>query len=155
MEGKTKYLKNAVIFSFLAGIFAHNLFGRLGWYDSAWWLDDVMHTLGGAWVAFFFLIFLIKGDNYSNLSSAWKTFIITLGFAALVGVLWEFYEYLKDVYIFNKHPLASAPDPLLLPDTLLDLFNDLVGGAITFVVFYIFSRRNRLAPYQNSDSKKP
>lgn len=143
MGEKTKYLTNAIVLSLLAaGIIVHNLFGRLGWYDLVWWLDDVMHALGGAWVAFFFLVFFIKRDIYANFNPAWKNFIATLGFVALIGVLWEFYEYLKDVYIFNKHPLDFSPDPHLLPDTLFDLFLDLTGAAIAAIFTIGFMKKN-------------
>lgn len=135
-------------------LIVHVVGSLLAWYDVIWWLDIVMHFAGGAWVALTSLYFYI---------SIWKIFppqtkflpvlVVTLASVALIGVLWEFYEYLMDVYKFKLHPLNFAPNPQALPDTLVDLVNDLLGGLLVVILYFISSKRqNRSTPYQNSDS---
>jgi hypothetical protein len=82
--------------------------------------------LGGFFIAVLFLWarknlpFLIGKNNF------FVDFIIVLGFVALIGVLWEFFEYLLDYFFANRGvmPLSQTS----LKDTLGDLFFDLVGG---------------------------
>ena len=91
------------------------------------WYDIVMHIAGGFWTGLlFFYIFEERFQFYSSRTNPLITFALVLGFAALIGVLWEFYEYLADVFILKKHPLTAQQGSVF--DTLLDLFNDLVGA---------------------------
>ena len=122
----------------LAVHFAGNAFF---WYDRLFWLDIVMHLLGGAWVAV--LSVYLFGEHWPVIGDKAKPsqeFILILGSVALVGVLWEFYEFLADVYVLKIHPLNLAPDPKVLPDTIADLLNDLIGGSLAFF-FLKFSKR--------------
>lgn len=79
------------------------------------------------------LAFLLKnkvGFEAAKLKSlVW--FIAAIGFVALVGVLWEFFEIILDRYV----TLAGYTYlPGVFEDTLLDLFLDLVGGAAMFLI---------------------
>ena len=146
----------SILVSLVAILIVHVAGSVTAWYDTVWWLDVVMHIAGGAWVA---LVFTYLSKNIWRILDFKNKFIFSLvlclGFVTLVGVFWEFYEYLRDVYTFKLHPLNYAPNPLTLPDTLSDLLNDLIGGSLTFIVFYAFSHRpNRLGAnigdkYQN------
>jgi hypothetical protein len=109
------------------------------WYNSIWWLDIPMHLIGGAWVSLLFFSLFFKKlacfqDKWRNLS----LIILSVSFVALIGVLWEFYEYLFDVFVLKTHPLAFVTDPGNLPDTIADLFNDLIGGAATAMLIQKF-----------------
>lgn len=118
-----------IIFSLIVILAFHFFANLFNWYNTIWWLDILMHLVGGGWVALTAYHLLFAGEK-SRLASSFERFVLVIGLVALIGVLWEFYEYLSDVYLLKVHPLTSAPNPRLLPDTLKDLFNDLVGGAI-------------------------
>ncbi|OGY64043.1 MAG: hypothetical protein A2214_00135 [Candidatus Harrisonbacteria bacterium RIFOXYA1_FULL_48_8] len=96
-----------------------------GLYVTFPWYDTVLHIGGGAWVALL-CVWLYKNE---------KNPILILGFVALIGVLWEFSEYLflNDVmaWMFNEKSM-----PQTISDTLTDLFADLIGGS----VFLLLSR---------------
>jgi hypothetical protein len=95
-----------------------------------------MHLIGGvAAAALFFYLFLEKYKIIDPNRNFSLIIILSLSFVALIGVLWEFYEYLADVYIFAKHPLYLVYDRTNLPDVIKDLFNDLLGGLALSLVF--------------------
>lgn len=131
-----------VIVSLAIIIFFHVLFGTALLYDSILWLDIVMHLAGGAWVALAY-IFIFKHFRFVQPAGEKliPSLINTLGAVILIGVLWEFYEYLIDVYIYKLHPLGFASNPRGLPDTLDDLFNDLLGGLSVFSVYYFYNHK--------------
>lgn len=134
---KTSQIIIVSLILILAFHFFANLFN---WYNAIWWLDVVMHLVGGGWVALTSTYILFNGEK-SRLLNHTQRIILIVGLVALVGVFWEFYEYLSDVYLLKVHPLTLAPNPSLLPDTLKDLFNDLVGGAI---VAFISARKFKI-----------
>ncbi|MDD4761610.1 MAG: hypothetical protein PHZ25_01105 [Candidatus Pacebacteria bacterium] len=111
---------------FLVIVFTHVIGTWRDWYWNLSWLDIPMHFLGGFFIAVFFLWirknlpFLVGKNNF------FVDFIIILGFVALIGVLWEFFEYFLDYFFANRGvmPLSQVS----LQDTLGDLFFDLVGG---------------------------
>ncbi len=118
-------------------VFHFLIAGHFYLYDKIWWLDIVMHLVGGAWLA---LVFEFIAKRFWNLS--YKNLAVRLilgcGFVLIVGLFWEiFYEYLfLDVLIFKKHPLDQVFDPFNLPDTFKDLLNDVIGGIIVFCAMY-------------------
>lgn len=96
-------------------------------YYLIWWLDMVHHFLGGLWLAFLLNFYLKKiGFAVSNLL---LLLILFLGFAALVGVLWEFTEFLWDRFFWHSGFTYFSG---IYEDTLSDLFFDLLGGAVGF-----------------------
>jgi len=106
------------------------------------WLDIPYHFAGGllvfviAWVAFSHFNIEISGGAIAN-------FIVFLSIVALVGVLWEFTEFIADRY-FIQSGLTYRPG--IYEDTLADFVFDLLGGAFGFMiyetVFLRFSSRN-------------
>jgi hypothetical protein len=118
-------LRTPIIFAFLVfflGIFAS---GTFGWYARWEHFDTFLHVLGGISVAWFGLV-LFQGD-LAHLSR-WKQTIIFVSFTTLVGIFWEFAEFMagfgRDVvpwlwYWFHGGELA---------DTMLDLLADILGA---------------------------
>lgn len=99
--------------------------------------DKILHFLGGAIVAWFFsLVFTLE---LSSLPAS-KGFLVIISTVALIGVLWEFAEYLSGTYspqfIWNYFHGGD------LPDTLLDLFVDMLGGAGFFMLRTLSNRGN-------------
>src|SRR3989344_3138109 len=88
------------------------------------WYDQILHLLGGAWVAVFVLVWLKPRPQFFDVSkNFYATLIFILGAVGLVGIFWEFFEYsLYSQYLF-------------LADTLCDLLLDLVGGLILIGVW--------------------
>ena len=120
---------------FLLG-FMHIVFTYTGFYKNSgwWWIDVPLHLIGGACVAFAaasIISALIKRKTLPAIP--WYFFILSvLGAVALVGLAWEFYEFLADVF----YPvILRQPDNA---DTMKDLANDLNGG---FILVLLLKRR--------------
>src|SRR3989344_944311 len=98
------------------------------WYRSLGWIDIPAHFLGGVMAAAVFYWFFHKNPSYFDIArSFWVTLFLVLGWVALVGVLWEFTEFLYDLSIATYAlPLKTLQFGLL--DTLGDLLSDLFGG---------------------------
>ena len=113
------------------------------WYWTYLWLDIPMHFLGGFWtaMAFVYLIFNYQFPIPSEfLKQNFLSFlIITLSFVALIGVLWEFYEFLSDVFLSSKEYAQIFQQGAA--DTIGDLFFDLLGGTFFSLAFKLFSRK--------------
>lgn len=127
-------MAKTIILSLTVILVFHFLAGSLSWYDRISWLDIVMHVVGGAWVALLAAHLIAVRKIISPSQPFLERYILILGAVALVGVFWEFYEYLADVFLLKVHPFNFAPDPKLLPDTLSDLVNDFIGGTATVLV---------------------
>jgi len=103
-----------------------------------WWYDAVAHFAGGAWVA---ALAIAAREKLSLELNGQKTNLVwllaVLGFVALVGVLWEFFELVLDRYILYN---GFTYLPGVYEDTLLDLFMDLVGGAAFYCILLLMNR---------------
>ena len=60
--------------------------------------------------------------------------LFLLGIVALVGVLWEFTEFVWDRYIFQSGFTYFSG---VYEDTLSDLFFDLLGGSLAYILFLL------------------
>ena len=130
---------NKILVSFLVFLFASQIISIFfSFYLMAPWIDNIMHFLGGGIVA----MGMIWWTFYSGkvLESAkntpkFYTAIVILGFTALVGVFWEFYELAVNVAITKNNYISLFQQGGLL-DTLKDLFVDLLGGAAALWRFF-------------------
>lgn len=94
-----------------------------------WYVDMILHLLGGGFIAFCFLYFSEK-KYFGELSN--KLFplaILTLGAVALVAVGWEFYEYFVNI-------ATGAPQ-----EPVSDTFSDLALGLAGAVLTVLFVRK--------------
>ncbi|MEE8131579.1 MAG: hypothetical protein V3T98_00820 [Candidatus Paceibacterota bacterium] len=107
------------------------------WYWTFWWLDVVMHFLGGFWVALLFFnlnskLNFLPINSLNSLTHKLITIILSLGFVALIAVSWEFYEFLYDVFIsIRGYPWVAQQG---MADTISDLFFGLLGGLIAAII---------------------
>jgi len=105
-------------------------------YNLYWrflWIDIPMHFLGGVLAAVIFIWLCEKFPGHFNLSrNFFVTALAVLSFTALVGVLWEFSEFVYDVVISSRGWGALASQGVR--DTIGDLFFDLLGGLTVVVV---------------------
>lgn len=104
-------------------------------------LGPIFHFLGGALMAILFLNFFENHAEFYSFKFNWlAVLVLALGFVALAGLLWEFYEFGLD-FFFPE--LAAQPS---LEDTMTDLFLDLVGGLV-LALFYFKSKLYSPAPF--------
>jgi len=123
------------------------------WYWVYTWLDMPMHFLGGFWLATVFITLnsklKIQNSELSGLPNYLITIVITLGFVALIGVFWEFFEFGYDVLISSKGYFAATQQGTA--DTMSDLFFDLLGGLMFLTIHKYFLKNNDAKIQQNKD----
>ena len=151
---RLRYSLVAVGLVFMAGIFPSE---RFELYTKIHYFDKYMHFLGGFVIALF-LFYLLESD-FKLLSRASFLFFLVSA-TALIGVFWEFAEYLSNTFLAH-----SNSDPLFLiyryfhggdlTDTLGDLLMDL-GGALTFGVGTLLTHAQTPAshPARSLDSQQ-
>ncbi len=111
------------------------------WYHTVPWFDVPLHLLGGAFIGTLFVyIFALRHVVLKTLPLV-PFVILGVGFVALVGVLWEFYEFWMDVFVLKIYQPLAYPGYVHF-DTLKDLFNDLVGGALAVGLLWRAVRKN-------------
>ena len=131
-----------ILLIFMFAVHGLALGGFLGY--GLWWLDVVLHFLGGLWLAVLGWWYLfaykyfpeIKSRGFSGdliSGTGWILVVGLISFAVFAGVLWEFFEFSWD-YFLAKPYSAELAQPSL-EDTLSDLFFDLVGALVA--VFYL------------------
>ena len=128
-----------IIYLLIAFLFLH-IFATI--YHLYWlfpWFDIPMHFLGGFLLAIIFFYFwrfahISIGTGVSSVPNVFVALVLTLGFVALIGVFWEFYEFLHDFYLLTGGKISVFQNSFA--DTVKDLFFDLVGGTTAFAIFY-------------------
>lgn len=109
----------------------HLFIAPIGLYEKYVWLDVPMHFLGGTSIA---LATMILGKTMLKNKVLGKTnlfvlFVFVVSVVSLVAVFWEFFEFSIDI-------LSNSKLQIGLEDTLGDLFMGILGGSISFWVFY-------------------
>ncbi len=133
MEKKVILLAFAIVAIHLIAIFYN-------WYWRFLWMDIPMHFLGGVLVAVIFVWFFKHFPGHLDLSRNFLlTTVLALSFTALIGVLWEFNEFVYDLLISSRGLGALAGQGA--SDTIGDLFFDILGGL--FVVIFRRLRYNK------------
>ncbi len=110
-------------------LFTHFINSVNDWYHTTPWVDIPQHIGAGilAALVFYWLSYYFRDSLNLNRSPRFTIFLV-LGWTALLGVSWEFYEFMHDeiVMFFGlKFHLAQLSNF----DTMKDLFDDLFGGA--------------------------
>lgn len=105
-------------------------------YNLYWrflWIDVPMHFLGGVLAAIIFIWLCGKFPGHFDLSrNFFVTILAVLSFTALIGVLWELWEFVYDVIISSRGWGVLALQGAR--DTIGDLFFDILGGLVVVVV---------------------
>lgn len=123
--------------SFLAFVVVSALFAltvlahKHGFYDRFWWYDNMMHTLGGVFLAFLGYRVLARYSQSTEFSHITRTVIL---FVFCVGVFWEAYEYAVQL----AFPFEHIASPL---DSLQDLALDMVGGVLGISFVSLIKKR--------------
>ena len=132
----------ALVVLLFVGVFVSE---QLNWYDQYPEFDSVLHFLGGFIVAWFVGHFLAHQSP--------RTYVTRIGLAVLViGVLWEIAEYLAGVILPHDSIIYIYFHGGALPDTLLDLFLDMLGAGV-FVLGDLFLTKK--ASLIQSEAKAP
>lgn len=125
-------IKSAKVLLVLLLILATQVFSELflvpnDMYYIIPWLDIPMHIWGG----FLFGCLYIFYFNFKNSDKLFSYFNLklthVLAFVLLIGLIWEVYEYAND--------LVSYREWRGVIDTIKDLFDDMLGGAIAYFIF--------------------
>lgn len=132
-----KALKRAAIgiFVFLAAVHILSVLNSLYWLFP--WVDIPLHFLGGFWSAVVLAWLNLKFNLrfFEGRKFLWN-FVLILSFVALIGVLWEFFEFSWD-FLSNSMDVSKIAQPGLA-DTMGDLFFDLLGGTFFVLSFKRF-----------------
>ena len=116
-------------------IFLLNLVAnKFYWYTAIFGFDKFMHTLGGMFIVFIVSSFYSK--KFAGQDS-WRIFVTLVLSAFVIGLVWEYYEYIVQYFIKGVQ-LANVTD------SIGDLIFDSIGGAIgSIFVISINKRYNR------------
>ena len=97
-----------------------------------------MHFWGGGVVAMgtiWWMFYSAKVSASTKNLPKFYAVIIILGFTALGGVFWEFYELIVDKFITKNNYISLLQQGSLL-DALKDIFVDIAGGAAAIGRFF-------------------
>ena len=130
---------NKILVSFLFFLFISQIIGII---FSLYWkfprLDNIMHFWGGGVVAMgtiWWMFYSAKVSASTKNLPKFYAVIIILGFTALGGVFWEFYELIVDKFITKNNYISLLQQGSLL-DALKDIFVDIAGGAAAIGRFF-------------------
>ncbi len=97
------------------------------WFYLIWWFDMPMHFLGGVFIGLL-LVFLIEKNIKLKFSFPTIEAFPLLSYIlliALIGILWEYFELIIDVYTGNHL--------INILDTFSDISFDIAGGALSLL----------------------
>lgn len=125
--------------------FVHIVAVMLSWYHRFPWIDIPQHFFGGVLAA---LIFYWLNYRYPKLfklvPGVIAPGILVVSWAALLGVLFEFTEFLYDIIAVGYLGIGEFPSQLGLKDTMGDLFFDILGGlALAILMRLRYDKRKR------------
>ena len=134
-------MKRSLIF--LVSIFVVNLVGLYyQWYLVYPWFDQTLHFLGGSFIAMLMANYL---SEYFVNKNFLKNLLIIVGVTILIGVVWEFAEYIANqaliepVYKYFKIHAYFMGD---LNDTVSDLLMDILGATTLSLLHLLWSRKS-------------
>jgi len=120
---KNKILKRIAFLVF--GIFILNTAASFfGWYELLPWYDNMMHFLGGAWLAL-----VAVWGLYSYLKKRDDALVSVLLFVLVGALLWEVLEYVAQSIAGTPGLFATVPDSI--SDIVFGLVGGLVAGIYT------------------------
>jgi hypothetical protein len=120
---------SSVVYSIIAVLAVYVIGNYLDLFTTYIWFDMPMHFAGG-FVMGMLAIWLMNKARFSQ-NPAWSQLLFAIGFAVVIGVLWEYYEYAIDSFVVHEF----GWEPMTLRDTLSDFFFDGLGGAIAWIIF--------------------
>jgi len=109
-----------------------------GFYNHFPFLDIPMHFLGGFSMGLLgiYIHHAMTDKHHIKGHPDWYHILFVLGFVMLIGVAWEFHEYIIDNTAVFWWGWKSTQ--LSLSDTMGDLLMDAIGGVVAFFVYKKF-----------------
>ena len=124
-----RLVKKALLLGII--IFVVNLLANtFYWYTSIFGFDKFMHTLGGVFIVLIVAAFYTRELQTKEKSEIFVSLVLA---AFVVGLMWEYYEYVVQAFIKGVQ-LAN------ITDSIGDLIFDSIGG-IVGAFFVIFSNK--------------
>lgn len=117
----------------IAGVLLlHAVFLFGGAYNSFPNIDILMHLLGGFVMGMLGLAIhhMVASKHHNKTTPAWYHYCFVVGFAMLIGVAWEFHEYILDNTVNLWYNLPKTQPSL--GDTMADFLNDWIGASVAF-----------------------
>jgi hypothetical protein len=105
----------------IAVLIVHEVFGRIFGHEP--YVDPVMHLLGGAAAAFFFIRVPALAPKLFGEPSRTTLYLLGFGLTSAVAMIWEFGEFLSDFYLGTRIQRS-------LGNTMTDLSNGMAGAMI-------------------------
>lgn len=101
-----------------------------------------MHFAGGFLAAMIMIwwSYYTKKVSLPGALPAIYSFVVIVSAAALIGVLWEFYEFGVDKFVTGKNYINLTQPGLV--DTMKDLFLDIIGGSLAAALF-LYGRKKQ------------
>lgn len=117
--------------------------GTTQWYLQYPYLDDVLHASGGFVIAWLIAVLFLKDIRKISFAGS---LIFIIGGTLIIGVLWEFAEYFSNGWFINATEGWQATfwryfHGADLPDTLRDVFMDMLGALLLSGLFLPVARR--------------
>lgn len=113
---------------FAIALFAlHGAGMLLNWYETKPFFDKYLHFLGGIFVFFALMMYLLRR---AVLPFTGRQVLVLVGFVLFIGICWEVFEY--TVQHFTGVMLATMQDSI--GDVVFDNFGALVAATILFFV---------------------
>jgi len=114
----------------IASIFMGEAFD---FYERVWWWDIALHGLsaiGFGLIGFVFVLTMFEGDRFA--APPWALCLLAFGLAITVGVFWEIFEFLMDLWFgFNMQKSG-------LSDTMGDMIVDVIGAGLATWAGYAY-----------------
>lgn len=130
----------------------------MGFFDSIFWFDNMMHILSGFVCAVFGYDFAVIIQRKKGACAPTLAAIFALMFALSIAVGWEFYEFLMDTLhgtnlqlakegaetaMFDLSKYNNEYGYLGLVDTMTDMMMNAVGGLAGMVFMIVLRNRKK------------
>ncbi len=97
--------------------------------------DHLLHSLGGASIAYFLHILIELLPTYSTAVPKWFHFLLSFTSACTVALFWEFAEFAADRFIGTSMQMS-------VDETIFDLLSGVIGAIAVLILIAVNSRRN-------------
>lgn len=111
----------------------HDVFLKTNIYYVIANMDVAMHLIGGAavaWATWVFAVYCYEAKKLPKLPLGFLV-LFAVGMACTVGVVWEFYEFIHDVFTGSDYQNILTTG---VADTMKDLADDLIGAFVLSVI---------------------
>ncbi len=128
-------MKTALL-SAMGVMVAHGMLLVTNGYERIYQADVPMHIFGGFSCAILALALhqLVVKKKKSMRLPVWYQYLFVIGVVMIIGVVWEFHEFILDVTVNIWYHFPKAQPSLA--DTMKDLLDDWIGGTVAFFLFY-------------------